>query len=144
MRGHQRACPDAELLTAACPAAGGRARCSLLWRAQARADGGRSRAPGRKTMTKFSTPRPPDVRLAPAAPKILTPNSAGVMGKVYAAPAVGKPESRFRDPLQGHLADVGAVERHITVPEAWLAVRERWASLVGSAHPCRDKLAQAV
>jgi hypothetical protein len=95
-------------------------------------------------MTK--APRPPSVGSRLATPTILTPTSRGVSGglPIYVAPPPGPPEVRFRDPLAGHLADVSALELCITPPAGWLAVRERWAALVGVAFPCRDRLAQAL
>src|SRR5262249_51708433 len=63
---------------------------------------------------------------------------------IYQAPVAGPPEVRIRDPLVAHLQDVSAVELYVDLPAEWLAIRDRWAALVGSAFKCRQLLADAV
>jgi hypothetical protein len=78
--------------------------------------------------------------------KILTPQSPGVSGKmpVYVTPAGGAPEVRYRDSLVAHLQDAAAVENYVTLPQEWLAIRDRWTRVVGASFPCRDQLSVAV
>ncbi|MDC9015126.1 hypothetical protein [Mycobacterium marinum] len=81
------------------------------------------------------------------APKVLSLNSPGVdtpISVYVPIPPGGPPETRFRDPLHAHLQDTGAVEQHVTLPAGWVAIRDRWAQLVGQTAPCRNKLTTAV
>jgi hypothetical protein len=85
--------------------------------------------------------------MLPANQRFLTVTSPGVDAPampIYAAPPAGPPETRYRDPLHAHLADVSAVEMYVSLPAEWLAIRDRWSRLVASAFPCRDQLATAV
>jgi hypothetical protein len=85
--------------------------------------------------------------MLPASHRFLTPASPGVDAPplpVYVTPIPGPPETRYRDPLHAHLADVSGVEMYVSLPAEWLAIRDRWTRLVGTSFPCRDQLATAV
>lgn len=81
------------------------------------------------------------------APKVLSLTSPGVDAPIdvyVPIPPGGPPETRYREALHAHLADAGAVEQHVTLPAGWVAVRDRWAQLVGQENPCRNSLTTAV
>ncbi|WP_373234860.1 hypothetical protein [Mycobacterium marinum] len=85
--------------------------------------------------------------IAQKAPTTLTPNSPGVDAPIplyHVVPPAGPPETRYREPLHAHLQDAGAVEPHFNLPAGWVAIRDRWAELVGQETPCRKRLITAV
>ena len=63
--------------------------------------------------------------LTPASPGVDAPSS----NSIYVTPIPGAPETRYRDPLHAHLADIAAVENYVSVPAEWRAVRDRWTQL---------------
>jgi hypothetical protein len=85
--------------------------------------------------------------MLPINHRFLTPASPGVdapPNSIYVTPIAGPPETRYRDPLHAHFADVAAVENYAGLPAEWLAIRDRWTRLVGAAFPCRELLSVAV
>jgi hypothetical protein len=76
--------------------------------------------------------------LRPGEPGVDGPTRTGYLGW----PA--DPEIRVRDPLPGHLSDVGAVEAIYPPPKGWLAVRARWQEFLELASPHADALADEI
>jgi hypothetical protein len=80
------------------------------------------------------------------APKILTVGDYTVSGTPphYTPDADPSPEVRIREPLRGHLSDAAAVEPYVSLPDAWVALRQRWSDYLLIATPCRDRLIDTV